>query len=85
MSNDKYICPICGYNELEEPAYDIHDCPTFCICPCCLNEFGYSDATRSHEELRIEWISNGKKWGRLGEAPPKNWDATTQLKNISHE
>ena len=85
MSRKKFICPVCGYDSLDEPAYDEYDCPTYNICPCCLNEFGYTDARRTHEELRKEWICKGKKWGRLGDVPPIDWDANIQLKNVLTE
>lgn len=46
-------CPVCGYGGLTEPPSDFTICPT---------EFGYDDATRSHEELREEWVRNGSRW-----------------------
>ena len=37
------ICPVCGYGELHEPAYDRFGCASFEICPCCGIEFGLED------------------------------------------
>ena len=43
MKKEKYICPICGYDGLDEPAYDETNNfdPSFEICPNCNCEFGF--------------------------------------------
>ena len=42
--------PVCGYSEAGWQA-------KFCaICPKCMTQFGYDDATTSHEELRRRWL-----------------------------
>ena len=36
MKKEKYICPVCGYKGLDEPAYDenyLED--SYDICSCC--------------------------------------------------
>jgi hypothetical protein len=48
-----YLCPVCGYDRLEDPP------GTFTICPSCGTEFGYDDAFASHAELRAKWLQNG--------------------------
>jgi rubredoxin len=30
-----YICPVCGFDKLDESAYDNYNDPSFEICPCC--------------------------------------------------
>ena len=43
MKKKKYICPVCGYDRLEEPVYDEIGEPSFEICSCCGVEFGFDD------------------------------------------
>lgn len=41
MENKKYICPICGYDNLDEPPYDeLGSYGSYEICSCCGHEFG---------------------------------------------
>lgn len=79
----KYTCPICGYNKLNEPPYDEHNCASFEICPCCGFEFGYDDNDQgdTFEQYRGKWILNGAKWFNNNKKP-KNWILEEQLKNI---
>ena len=66
-------CLVCGYDGLDEPAYDDAGAPSFEICPCCGVEFGYEDASRSHKSLRDEWIAKGMLWW-ADDKPPPDWD-----------
>ena len=51
-----YKCPVCGYDEMEDP-------PThYEICSCCGTEFQNDDYDVTHEELRARWIDAGAKW-----------------------
>ena len=75
----KYVCPICGYPEMTQPAYDEYDCCSWDICPSCGVEFGYHDATRSHETLRQQWLEKGAEWYSAVTAPPWNWNPQAQL------
>jgi hypothetical protein len=68
-----YICPVCGYDQLEDPPTDYN------ICECCGTEFGYHDAHRSHAELRQRWIMAGMPWWDRRVAPPPGWNPVTQL------
>lgn len=79
MPNKKYICPICGYTQLSEPAYDEYSCSSYDICPCCGNKFGYSDAGFSHKDLRKIWVSEGCIWNSTVIPSPKNWNPIFQL------
>jgi len=80
MQNKKYICPVCGYPELEEaPLLRIENnkriysynlgAPTFVICICCGTEFGYDDDELSWKELRDKWVKNGAKWFNENKKP----------------
>ena len=81
MSSSKtYSCTVCGYADLDEPPVDEHGSASFSICPCCGTEFGYDDASRSHEELRQLWVATGAPWFSKATLPPAGWDATNQLK-----
>jgi hypothetical protein len=77
-------CPVCGYDELREPAYDCFGDPSFEICPCCGIEFGYEDASRSHESLRNDWIAKGMHWHSSVKAPPPGWDPVQQLRSVTN-
>lgn len=72
-----YICPVCGYDKLDEPA------TRFEICPACGTEFGNDDYLYTHEELREKWIREGMKWWDEDIYRPANWSAVDQLNNIS--
>jgi hypothetical protein len=74
------ICPVCGYDGLEEPAYDEAGCASFEICPCCGIEFGYDDAQKTHNELRNLWLGSGCPWHSLENRPPAGWNAEQQLR-----
>ena len=80
MHNEKYICPICGYTQLSEPPYDEYGCSSYDICPCCGNQFGYSDSGFSHKDLRKVWVSEDCRWNSAVISPPENWDPIAQLK-----
>lgn len=69
----RYDCPVCGYDKLNEPPAD------WTICPCCRTEFGYSDATRSYNELRVAWIDEGARWLSKRVEKPFGWLASEQL------
>lgn len=76
-----FICPVCGYPDLDEAAYDSYGCATYNICPCCGTEFGYDDSEISHFSLRQRWITNGMKWWSEHLPPPDNWSPIQQLKD----
>jgi hypothetical protein len=66
------ICPVCGYRPIEP--YEDSD-----ICACCGVQFGYHDCTRTHEELRTQWIESGARWHSRRVPVPYGWNAVTQL------
>lgn len=83
----KYLCPVCGYDQLDEPPVN------FNICDSCGTEFGYDDATFTHAALRQRWIQNGATWWNEMIAPPDGWNPVTQMlkagfgyrSNVRHE
>ena len=79
VSNPTHTCPVCGYAQLDEPALDLLGEPTYSICPSCGTQFGYDDATRSHDELRADWLAGGGAWWSEVKHAPADWNATTQL------
>ena len=77
MAHGSYTCPVCGFDELDEPATN------WTICPCCGTEFEYDDARTSHEELRQRWIAGGCKWWSPVDAVPPGWDPRAQLDRLA--
>lgn len=86
---NKFICPVCGYPELEEDASTSYH--TYEICPCCFSQSGFDLFPEFPEtiiELRIAWIKDGAKWqskilkkyGFLCDPIPKDWDAIGQMR-----
>ena len=62
-----YTCPVCGYDQLNDPPVDYN------ICPSCGTEFGYHDFTKSWDQLRSEWVAKGSKWLSKHIPAPANW------------
>ncbi len=84
--SSKNICPVCGYDKLTEPPYDLLGYPSYEICSCCGFEYGFDDGSegKTFEVYRAEWISNGYPFYVVS-AKPADWGDTeiqNQLKNI---
>ncbi|SHK35157.1 hypothetical protein SAMN02745163_03655 [Clostridium cavendishii DSM 21758] len=79
-----YICPVCGYNELDEKPYDLDGNPSYEICSCCGFEFGFDDDSEgeSFESYRTKWLNKNAKWFRE-KKKKENWNLEEQLKNIN--
>ena len=80
----RYTCPICGYPELKEPAYDSYGSPSYDICYSCGYQFGFTDDCEriTLEQWRVQWIAGGMKWNSVGRKQPENWNPQAQLLNI---
>jgi len=81
LNSQKFICPVCGFDGLNEPAHDNHGCGSFEICPSCGTEFGYDDSKRSHGELRQAWLNSGAKWNGRAATPPASCGDTSSDTN----
>lgn len=84
--NIKNICPVCGFSNLKNPAYDEYGYGSHEICGCCMFEFGYDDSSKKYtfELYRNNWIKNGFNFFRKADQP-KDWGEEKmkeQLKNI---
>ena len=91
MDSVRYVCPVCGYDGLEEPPWKGNS-PSDDICPSCGTQFGYHDAagrTESgrkviYERLRQVWIEKGMPWHSASvESSPPGWDPRVQLRRVS--
>jgi len=70
-----YPCLVCGYRFLPRRAQDD------LICPSCGTQFGYTDCSVSHRDLRNEWIGRGAKWHSHHIQAPTGWNGIVQLLN----
>jgi hypothetical protein len=75
-----YLCPVCGYDEMQSPPEDYY------ICPSCGTEFGYEDFAETYEgrvkqweRLRRRWLLNDMAWFSPVIPPPSPWHPYTQL------
>ena len=75
----RHQCPVCAYDDLDEPAVDAMGEPTYAICPSCGTQFGADDLTVSHAELRAAWLADGARWWSDAKAAPPGWDGRRQL------
>ena len=76
----KFICPICWFDKLDEPAFDITGNWSQELCPCCWNQFWYNANPNNITDLRIDWIKKGCQF--RSENKIKWWSHIDQLKNI---
>ncbi|MEI7998079.1 MAG: hypothetical protein WCH62_01055 [Candidatus Omnitrophota bacterium] len=79
----KYICPVCGFDELKETPYGKDRDPSFEVCPCCSFEFGFDGENNLEifDEFRKHWIEDGAPWF-VSKLKPKGWDYRKQLENL---
>lgn len=88
---DSYLCPVCGYDALDEPPWT-NDAPSDEICPSCGTHFGYDDVAGGdaaarigvHHRLRDRWVRAGCPWFSATRPAPVGWDAKVQL-NVLEE
>lgn len=89
---NKYICPICGFNELIYKPNNSYE-----ICPCCGYEFGsfeynnedlgkyfnnYKETEEVFDFIREIWLNQGAKWWSENKKKPKKMNFIKQLNNI---
>ena len=81
-------CPVCGFN-LGYRAWD-GETASDELCPCCLIQFGYDDATGGnvaarrilYAKWRSEWVAAGMPWRSHGGGPPQEWNPMSQLNQL---
>lgn len=86
---DQYLCPVCGYDRLDEPPWD-NESPSDEICPSCGTHFGYDDAAGGsaaqrqarHRDLRERWKAAGCPWFSRTAWQPEDWNPRTQLVSV---
>ena len=75
------ICPVCGYDKLDEPPYK-DGYPTYEICPYCGFEYGFDDDSEGHtfDSYREKWVNEGYKFAWL-ESKPLDWNEELAISN----
>ena len=79
-----FVCPVCGYDGLDDEPRPAVGGGSFEICPSCGFQFGVSDDDKgfTFEVWRKEWIDSGLKWDKGRSAPPSGWDPVQQVARI---
>ena len=82
-----YVCPVCGFDQLEEPPYSAAGAGLFEICPCCGFQFGVTDDNQgiSFHDWREGWIDRGMLWESHGSSPPPEWNPSKQLCKLGQQ
>lgn len=77
----RYVCPVCGFNGLVNPAYESKGFGSLEICPCCGFQFNVTDTKHgwSFIDWRAQWISKRMPWVSTTVNPPRRWSAKNQL------
>jgi|SRR6185295_3465867 len=75
MKPKTYVCPVCGYPQLEDPP------SRYEICPCCQTQFENDDEFSTRKALRDEWIGKGMKFWATWELP-NNFAPNKQLHDL---
>ncbi|WP_290758621.1 MULTISPECIES: hypothetical protein [unclassified Exiguobacterium] len=68
----KYICPVCGYDRMDDVAYYENGDASFELCSCCGFQFGVEDdveiddgiflsKSEAHDLYRANWLKDGAK------------------------
>lgn len=80
----KNLCPVCGFDGLEESPYNKSNQPSYEICPCCGFEFGFDrdDDLRAFDVFRKAWIEKGACWF-IPRLKPKCWSLKKQLAKLN--
>jgi hypothetical protein len=80
-----FVCPVCGYPNLEEEPHGKETGASYEICPSCFFQFGFDDDDKgiTYEEWRMRWVNEGMPWRSRGRASPTSWDPRSQLNNLT--
>jgi len=82
---ETYVCPVCGFPNLETPPTDSDGHGNYDYCPSCGFQFGVTDDDRgfSYQAWRKRWIDMGMRWDFDGiMAAPDDWNAGQQLDSL---
>ena len=79
-----YVCPVCGYHGLEEPA-SAKGQGSGEVCPSCGYDHSGPVDPQRHLQWRDNWTAGGMAWwaSQAGVAEPKDWDPAGQLKALT--
>lgn len=84
MDSVRHTCPVCGFPDLAEAAYE-DGIPSQEICPSCGFQFGFTDGLHgeSFESWRRRWMDQGMPWaGSPLDTPPPDWDPAGQVRAV---
>jgi hypothetical protein len=79
-----FVCPVCGYDGLDEDPRPVSGGGSFEICPSCGFQFGVTDDDRglTYNDWRRQWIAGGMVWDKGRSKPPDGWDPVRQLARV---
>ena len=80
----KFVCPVCGYDGLEEEPRPGAGGGSFEICPSCGFQFGVSDDDHgcTYDQWRQQWIDGGMIWDKGRSHPRAGWNPVEQLARL---
>jgi len=71
QNDSYYVCPVCGFDELDDSPYYEHFAGNNEICPCCGFEFGVDDFDCA--EIDMEQLSDEEIVKQAHEIYRQNW------------
>lgn len=82
-----YVCPVCGYPDLQDEPRSDATGGSYEICPSCGIQFGLDDEAGGDSARRDElygdwrqrWIAAKTPWSSVGIKRPSDWDPVAQL------
>ncbi len=82
----RYGCPVCGYQEMDQPAVTGYGFTQSARCDCCMFQFGVTDESLgwTYGAWRNYWFQEGMPWRGIAK-PPADWDPIGQLRMIGVE
>lgn len=80
-----YICPVCGYPDLDDPPRSPSGGGSYEICPSCGFEFGVTDDDQgfTYAQWRAKWVDAGMPWQGYDMPKPLDWNPVAQLQRLS--
>lgn len=80
-----FMCPVCGFDGLEEPARTLSGGGSDEYCPSCDFQFGVTDIDQGFSDAawRTLWVARGKPWSHLLYEPqPPGWNPDAFLASV---